>query len=111
MPAAADARRERHYEQLRQGLEEQGTAPERAAEIAARTVRKERAQAGEPRRASRRPVRRTGTEPDGERSGGGTQAQGAQGVTRDQLYNEARQRGIDGRSKMNKQQLARALGR
>lgn len=109
MAAAADARRERHYEQLKQGLEEQGTAPEHAAEIAARTVHKERAQAGEPRRASRRPVRRTVAEPDGARSAhGGTQAQG---VTRDQLYNEARQRGIDGRSKMNKQQLARALGR
>ncbi|MEW1751840.1 plasmid stabilization protein [Streptomyces angustmyceticus] len=108
MPAGSSKKRERQYEHIKEGAEERGASTKRAKEIAARTVNKERARAGESRTASRVSTqdRKSAPQRGGERS-----HSGAQGPTRDQLYEEARKRGIDGRSSMDKQQLRRALGR
>lgn len=109
MPTGANKKRERQYEHIREGQKEQGASEGRAEEIASRTVNKERAQAGEAREASRTSVKdKPAPVRGGERSGN---RMGPGGPTRDQLYNEARQKGVDGRSKMNKEQLARAVGR
>jgi hypothetical protein len=109
MPAGANAKRERQYEHIREGQRKRGASEGRAEEIAARTVNKERAQAGESRRASRTSIQdKPAPVRGGQRSG---RRQGPGGPTRDQLYNEARQKGVEGRSKMNKDQLARAVGR
>jgi hypothetical protein len=109
MPQEAwSAKRERQYEHIEEGLEKRGTPKKRAKEIAARTVNKERARAGEARQSSR--LSRTDTSSSrrgGQRSG----TNRPKGRTRDQLYNEARKLGIDGRSKMNKAQLQRAVDR
>jgi hypothetical protein len=99
-------KRARQYEHIVESEKDQGTSPRRAKEIAARTVNKERAQHGESRTASRTSVR------DKSPGGRGGQRSGTsrpKGRTRDQLYNEARRLGIEGRSRMNKQQLVRAL--
>ena len=108
MPQPAwSAKRERQYEHIKVGLEDRGRSEEVAEEIAARTVNKERARAGEARQASR-----SSTEDiSSGRRGGLRSHTGAGGRTRDQLYNEARQKGIEGRSKMNKAELERAVGR
>lgn len=107
MPRAWSDKRERQYEHIKDGLEERGRDEDVAAEIAARTVNKERARAGEAETASR-----TSTEDiSSGRRGGLRSHRGSGGRTRDQLYNEARQRGIEGRSKMNKAQLEQALDR
>ena len=107
-PKAWSAKRERQYEHIKDGLEDRGTSEDKAEEIAARTVNKERARAGEAKTSSklsrqdisssRRGGLRSGTARD-------------KGRTRDQLYNEAKSRGIEGRSKMNKEQLQRAVDR
>ncbi|MER7918836.1 MULTISPECIES: plasmid stabilization protein [unclassified Streptomyces] len=107
MPAGSSPKRERQYEHIKESARERGESEERAEEIAARTVNKERARSGESRTASRTSIQdmssgRRGGQRSGNRSG-------PQGPTRDQLYNEARQRGIEGRSHMNKDQLQRAL--
>jgi hypothetical protein len=110
MPQQAwDDKRERQYEKIKSSQLERGSSEERAEEIAARTVNKNRAQAGESRQASRtstqdKPPQQRG----GQRSGRGL---GPGGPTRDQLYNDARRRGIKGRSGMTKKQLQQALGR
>jgi hypothetical protein len=108
MPQRAwNKKRERQYDHIKEGLLDRGEDPDTAEEIAARTVNKERARAGEARQASR-----TSTDDiSSGRRGGLRSHQGPGGRTRDQLYNEARQKGIKGRSKMNKAQLARAVGR
>jgi hypothetical protein len=108
MPQKAwNAKRERQYEHIKEGLLDRGEKEDTAEEIAARTVNKERARAGEARQASR-----TSTEDiSSGRRGGLRSHRGPGGRTRDQLYNEARAKGIKGRSKMNKAQLARAVGR
>ncbi|GES33272.1 plasmid stabilization protein [Streptomyces angustmyceticus] len=108
MPAGFSKKRERQYEHIKEGAEERGASTKRAEEIAARTVNKERARAGESRTASRVSTRDPKSAPQ---RGGERSHSGAQGPTRDQLYEEARKRGIEGRSSMNKQQLRRALGR
>ncbi|MFE1767542.1 plasmid stabilization protein [Streptomyces angustmyceticus] len=108
MPAGSSEKRERQYEHIKEGAEERGASTKRAKEIAARTVNKERARAGESRTASRVSTRDPKSAPQ---RGGERSHSGAQGPTRDQLYEEARKRGIDGRSSMNKQELRRALGR
>ena len=100
-------KRERQYEHIKEGLRERGDSEDVAEEIAARTVNKERARAGEAMTSSR-----TSTDDvSSSRRGGLRSHRGAGGRTRDQLYNEARQRGIKGRSTMNKAQLERAVAR
>ncbi|MCW5250256.1 MULTISPECIES: plasmid stabilization protein [unclassified Streptomyces] len=108
MPAGSSRKRERQYEHIKQGAERRGTSEKRAKEIAARTVNKERARAGESRTASRTSVR----DPESASQRGGRRSHsGPGGPTRDQLYEEARKKNVEGRSSMNKQQLSRALGR
>ncbi|MGW4379763.1 plasmid stabilization protein [Kitasatospora sp. NPDC004531] len=107
MPAGSSPKRERQYEHIKESQLKRGTSKKRAEEIAARTVNKERARHGESRTASRSSVQDVSS---GHR-GGKRSHSGAQGPTKDQLYNEARQRDIKGRSKMNKHQLENALGR
>jgi hypothetical protein len=105
--ASWSAKRERQYEHIKEGLTERGDSVSEAEEIAARTVNKERARAGESRESSR-----TSTEDiSSGRRGGLRSHRGAGGRTRDQLYEEARRKGIEGRSKMSKAQLERAVGR
>ena len=100
-------KRERQYEHIKDGLLERGTKEEKAEEIAARTVNKERARAGEARQASR-----TSTDDiSSSRRGGLRSHRGPGGRTKAQLYEEAKRRGIEGRSKMNKAELERAVGR
>lgn len=107
MPEAWSAKRERQYEHIKESAEERGEGTRRAEEIAARTVNKERARAGEARTASRTSV----DDISSSRRGGLRSHSGAAGPTYAQLYSEARHRGVKGRSKMNKAQLKRALGR
>jgi hypothetical protein len=108
MPQKAwSQKRDRQYEHIKEGLVERGRNEDLAEEIAARTVNKERARAGEAKTASR-----TSTEDiSSGRRGGLRSHTGSGGRTYDQLYNEARQRGVQGRSRMNKQELERALSR
>lgn len=102
-------KRERQYEHIKEGAKQRGTREGRAKEIAARTVNKNRARSGESDRASRTSIKdKSPQERGGQRSG---RRQGPGGPTRDQLYNEARQRNIKGRSSMNKKDLQKALGR
>jgi hypothetical protein len=108
MPQRAwSAKRERQYEHIKAGMVEQGRSEDIAEEIAARTVNKERARAGEARTASRSSV----DDISSGRRGGLRSHRGPEGRTYDQLYNEARERGIRGRSGMNKAELEAALGR
>ncbi|MBV9660882.1 MAG: plasmid stabilization protein [Acidimicrobiales bacterium] len=100
-------KRERQYEHILHGLEDRGRSEREAKSIAARTVNKERAQAGEADRRSRTST----ADISSGRRGGLRSHRGPGGPTYAQLYNEARQRRVKGRSKMNKTQLARALGR
>jgi hypothetical protein len=100
-------KRERQYKHIKQGLEARGEGEDTASQIAARTVNKERARAGEARGSSR-----TSTDDiSSSRRGGLRSHSGRRGRTYEQLYAEARNRGIKGRSKMNKHQLAAAVGR
>ena len=108
MPQKAwSAKRERQYEHIKDGLVDQGKPEDTAEEIAARTVNKERARAGESKAASRSS---TDDIPSGRR-GGRRSHTGPSGRTKAQLYDEARRRGVEGRSKMTKAQLERAVGR
>lgn len=100
------SKRARQYEHIKESLEDRGAA--RAEEIAARTVNKERARSGEASKSSR--LSRSDIS-SGRRGGLRSGTAREKGRTRDQLYNEAKQLGIEGRSKMNKAQLARAVGR
>jgi hypothetical protein len=108
MPQRAwNAKRERQYEHIKEGLKERGRSEGTAEEIAARTVNKERARAGEAKtsaRLSRQDI--SSGRRDGLRS-----HSGSGGRTYDQLYEEAKDRAIKGRSKMNKAQLQRAVDR
>jgi hypothetical protein len=108
MPQRAwSKKRERQYDHIKEGLEERGHSEDEAEEIAARTVNKERARHGEARQRSR-----TSTEDiSSGRRGGLRSHKGEGGRTRDQLYNEAREKNVKGRSKMNKAQLEKAVGR
>ena len=100
-------KRERQYDHIKEGLLERGRDEDTAEEIAARTVNKERARAGEAEQVSRSSI----DDISSGRRGGLRSHRGSGGPTRDQLYNEARQRNVVGRSKMSKEELARALGR
>jgi hypothetical protein len=109
MPQKAwSAKRERQYEHIKDGLRERGTSKDKAEEIAARTVNKERARKGEAKESSR--LSRTDIS-SGRRGGLRSGTARPKGRTRDQLYEEAKDRGIEGRSKMNKAQLQRAVDR
>ncbi|MEU9026650.1 plasmid stabilization protein [Streptomyces sp. NPDC048383] len=107
MPRGSSPKRERQYEHIKESAEERGESPGRAKEIAARTVNKERARAGESKTASRSSLQ----DMSSSRRGGLHSHSGAQGPTKDQLYNEAKQRNIKGRSSMDKAALKRALGK
>ena len=108
MPQQAwSAKRERQYEHIKSGLKQGGTSEDKAQEIAARTVNKERARSGESRQRSR-----TSTQDiSSGRRGGKRSGQGPGGRTRDQLYEEAKAKHINGRSRMTKAELERAVGR
>jgi hypothetical protein len=99
-------KRARQYEHIKESVKDRGASTGRAEEIAARTVNKERARSGESRRRSRTSVRDMSS---GRRGGLRSGTNRPKGRTRDQLYNEARQLGISGRSRMTKQQLQRAV--
>jgi plasmid stabilization system protein ParE len=100
-------KRERQYEHIKEGLEDSGRDEDTAEEIAARTVNKERARHGEARQSSR-----TSTDDiSSSRRGGLRSHRGPGGRTKDQLYQEARDKNIKGRSSMSKAELERAVGR
>ena len=101
-------KRARQYEHIKESELEQGRSEDLAEEIAARTVNKERARYGESRTASRSS---TDDISSGRRGGLRSGTSREKGRTRDQLYNEAKQLGIEGRSKMSKAQLERAVDR
>ena len=108
MPQQAwNRKRERQYDHIKGGLKERGRSEDYAEEIAARTVNKERARSGEARQKGRTSVRDISSG----RRGGLRSHRGPGGRTKEQLYEEAKRKGIEGRSKMNKKQLERAVGR
>jgi hypothetical protein len=99
-------KQERKYEHIVESERDQGRSTKRSKEIAARTVNKERAQRGQTKTASRSS---TDDMSSSRRGGLRSGKPGPRGRTKEQLYNEARQRGIKGRSSMNKAQLQRAV--
>ncbi|MGH3333232.1 MAG: plasmid stabilization protein [Nocardioidaceae bacterium] len=108
MPQQAwSKKRERQYDHIKEGLRDQGRDEDTAEEIAARTVNKERARSGEADESTR-----TSTlDISSSRRGGLRSHRGPGGRTRDQLYAEARAKGVKGRSKMSKDELEKAVGR
>jgi len=110
MPQARwSAKRERQYEHIKESLLDRGKGEKTAEEIAARTVNKERARHGESKTASK--VSTQDRLSSGERGGRRSGTSRAKGRTKDQLYAEAQHKNIKGRSRMNKEQLRRAVGR
>ena len=108
MPLSSwSAKRERQYEHIKEGLLDRGNSEDLAEEIAARTVNKERARAGEAEHASRAST----DDLSSGRRGGLRSHRGPGGRTRKQLYEEARRKAVKGRSKMSKAQLQRAVDR
>lgn len=99
-------KRARQYEHIKRSQKQQGRSTRRAKEIAARTVQKERARSGQSRTRSRTSTRDISS---GRRGGLRSGTSGPRGRTRDQLYNEAKKLGIEGRSRMSKSQLQRAI--
>src|SRR5438309_6444859 len=109
MPQQAwSKKRERQYEHIKGSLKKRGSSEDKAEEIAARTVNKERARSGEARQSSR--LSRTDMS-SGRRGGLRSGTKRPKGRTKEQLYNEAKRLGIEGRSRMTKQQLQRAVDR
>ena len=107
MPQGAwSAKRERQYEHIKESAKEQGASTDRAEEIAARTVNKEKARAGESRTRSRTSTRDISS---GRRGGLRSGTNRPKGRTKEQIYNEAKNLGVEGRSKMTKAQLQRAV--
>lgn len=108
MPAGSSDKRERQYEHVKESAEKRGESERRAKEIAARTVNKERARSGE----AKNPGKVSTRDPKSASQRGGQRSHsGAQGPTKDQLYEEARKKNVEGRSTMNKEQLQKAVGR
>ena len=99
-------KRERQYEHIKDSAKERGASTKRAKQIAAATVNKERARKGESRTASKSSVQDMSS---GRRGGQRSGTNRPKGRTKEQLYNEAKRRGIKGRSSMNKEQLQRAV--
>jgi plasmid stabilization system protein ParE len=109
MPQKAwNKKRERQYEHIKDSLEDRGSSEDKAQEIAARTVNKERARTGEAKSSSRLSREDISS---GRRGGLRSGTRRPKGRTRDQLYEEAKHMGVEGRSKMNKEQLQRAVDR
>ena len=109
MPQSAwSSKRERQYEHVKESEKKQGRSTKRAKEIAARTVNKERARSGESKERSRTSTRDMSS---GRRGGLRSGTRRPKGRTKEQLYNEAKRMNIAGRSRMNKQQLQRAVDR
>ncbi len=106
MPRGSSPKRERQYEHIKESALDRGESTKRAEEIAARTVNKERARSGEAKTSSK-----TSTEDmsSGERGARRSGTNRAKGRTKDQLYAEAKKMNIDGRSKMDKEELRRAV--
>ena len=100
-------KRERQYEHIKEGLEDRGRDEDQAEEIAARTVNKERARSGEAKQRSKTSTRDISSS----RRGGLRSHRGSGGRTKAQLYEEAKQQNIKGRSSMTKAELERAVGR
>ncbi|MGW3622873.1 plasmid stabilization protein [Streptomyces sp. NPDC000880] len=107
MPRGSSSKRERQYEHIKESVEERGESEQRAKEIAARTVNKERARSGESRTASKSSTQDISSS----KRGGQRSHSGSEGPTYDQLYAEAQRRNIHGRSSMNKSELKKSLGR
>lgn len=101
-----DSKRDRQYQHIRDSERKRGVSEARAEEIAARTVNKERARSGESRSSSRSSTKDISS---GRRGGLRSGKPGPRGRTREQLYQEARHLGVEGRSRMNKAQLQRAV--
>jgi hypothetical protein len=99
-------KRERQYEHVKSSAEKRGVGEDRAEEIAARTVNKNRAQSGESKSASRTSTRDVSPQ----HRGGKRSHSGSKGRTKEQLYADAKRKGVKGRSKMSKAQLAKAVG-
>jgi hypothetical protein len=99
------SKRDRQYKEVKKSEEEEGRSIKRAEEIAARTVNKEKARSGESKTSS--PSSKQGASASSR--GGKQSGNGPGGRTRDQLYNDAKKLGIDGRSKMSKDELQRAV--
>ena len=97
----------RKYEHVKESVKDRGGSEKRAEEIAARTVNKDRARGGKTQTASKSSTRdpKSSSQRGGERSG----TDKPKGRTKDQLYNEAKRMGIDGRSSMSKDQLRKAV--
>jgi hypothetical protein len=106
MPKEWTDKQEREYQHIVDSEKDQGRSTKRAKEIAARTVNKERAQKGQTKTASRSSTDDMSSSKRGGRRSGTNRAKGR---TKAQLYNEARRRGVKGRSSMNKDQLRRAV--
>lgn len=108
MPQDAwNKKRERQYEHIKGGLKQRGRSEDIAEEIAAGTVNKERARSGESKEKSRTSIQ----DMSSSKRGGQRSHQGPGGRTKEQLYADAKRKGIKGRSKMTKAELARAVGR
>jgi plasmid stabilization system protein ParE len=101
------AKRERQYKHIKESAKDRGESEDRAEEIAARTVNKERAQHGEAKESSRLSRK----DMSSSRRGGQRSHKGSGGPTKDQLYEEAKKRNIHGRSTMTKAELQKALDR
>ncbi len=109
MPQQAwSKKRERQYKHIKESVKDSGASENKAEEIAARTVNKERARAGEAQTSSK--LSRTDIS-SGRRGGIRSGTKRPKGRTKEQLYNEAKRMGIEGRSRMTKQQLQRAVDR
>ena len=105
MPKAWSDKRERQYEHVKDGLVDRGKDEDTAEEIAARTVNKERARAGESEQAST-----TSTDDiSSGRRGGLRSHSGEGGRTKAQLYEEAKKKNVEGRSGMSKDELEKAV--
>ena len=108
MPQPAwSPKRDRQYEHIKEGLLDRGTSEDKAEEIAARTVNKERARSGESKQKSASSTK----DISAPRRGGKRSGSGPRGRTREQLYADAKRKGIKGRSKMSKAELEKAVGR
>ena len=108
MPTTWSDKRERQYKHIKESVKERGASTDKAEEIAARTVNKERARSGEAKSSSRLSREDLSSSRRGGLRSGTNRPKGR---TKEQLYNEARKLGIEGRSRMNKAQLQRAVDR